>query len=146
MEIVVQVFVDLIFGREDDIVEVMVLVVDMFCGGIDDDMGVEVQWMLEEWCCKYVVDYEFCVDLIGEFGDIGNIDNFQCWVGWVFQEYDFGVWLDCFFLVGEIVVIDQCVVDVVFGGQCFDDIVVRFEEGVGSYDVIVGFQLVENGG
>ena len=146
-EIVVQMLVDPFLVGQDHAAKATALAVNMLGGGIDDDMGAQLQRLLQKRRCKDVIDDDLGADLVGDLGDALDIDHFQRRVGRAFQEETTLVFrLDGLFPVFQEASIDQREFDAVFRRQRFHHPAAGAEQGAGRHDMIAGFQLAQDRG
>ncbi|VTZ58996.1 hypothetical protein EMEDMD4_10172 [Sinorhizobium medicae] len=143
-EVIMQILVDPLLVGENHAAEAATLAIDMFRRGIDDDMGAELQRLLEERRCEDVVDHHLGADLIGEPGDTGNVDHFQRRVRRAFQEEDLCVRTHCVFPVLEIAAVHQRALDPVFRRQRLHNPAARAEECAGGDDMVSSLHLAKD--
>ena len=70
-------FLDELFGREDDAAKTAALAVDMFGRGIDHAIGAERERRLKKRRCEHVVDYERRACFMRDIGNRRDVDDLE---------------------------------------------------------------------
>jgi len=117
------------FSSQDGAAEDAALAVDPFCGGVDDEIGAEVDRRLADGGSEAVVYIEQQVVFFGDGSGGGEVNDVETGVGGSLEEDHFGVGTDSGFPGGG-VGIDVGVFDAVFREVFGDDRMGAAEDGV----------------
>ena len=72
------------------------MTIDVFCGGMDNDVCAVLQRLYEEWRSERVIDKEGNVKFFGELRELFKNKNAQGRIPDGFAEKNFGVRAECF--------------------------------------------------
>ena len=70
-----EIVLDEFLAGEDRAAQRAALPVDVFCRGIDDDIGAELERLLQQRCREYIVDDEDAAGAMRQPRDLGDIDD-----------------------------------------------------------------------
>ena len=112
------------------------LPVDVLGGRIDDDIGALFDGFGKDRRGKHVVHDDQSPDLMGNFSDGPDIDQFQRWVGHRLEEHRLGARRHRVAPLFKVGAIDESDFDAVAGQNFLQHIKARPEEGAGGDDMI----------
>ena len=143
----VEVVGDELLVGEDDAAEAAALAVDVLGRRIDDDVGAELQRLLQERRGEDVVDDQPRAGLVGDLGDRGDVDDFERRIGRAFEEA--APWSSSLTAcppLAEVGAVDQRRGDAVARQQLLDDVAARAEQRLRRDDVVAGLEVAEEDG
>ena len=132
---------DELFARQDDAAKHAALAVDVFGGRIDDAIGPELHWALQEWRGEHVVDHKGRARPMHDLGDAGDIDELERRIGRRFEERRLGVRSQGRAPGVKIGAIDKGRGDTETRQQLLDHIETRSEQSPRGDDVVASLEL-----
>ena len=117
----------------------------MLGGGVDDDVGAELERALQQGGGEDVVDDDEGAGLVGEVGDGAQVDDVEHRVGGGFEQDHGGGTAQGFAPGVEVVAVDELVGDAVAAEELAHDPEAGTEQGAGGHDMVAGAQVGEHG-
>ena len=108
---------------------------------IDDAIRPELQRLLQQRSGEHVVDDQCRAALMGDFRDLGDVDEFQRRVGRALHKGRLGVRPHRLAPGVEVGAVDERRLDAEARQQFFDDVKTRAEQSARRDDMVAGFQL-----
>ena len=131
---------------ENDAAEAATLPVDMLRRRIDDNVGAELEGLLQERRREDIVDDEPRARLMREIGDGFEVVDLEAGIGRRLEEKGLGLLADGLLPLREVGAVDERRLDAEARQQILDDVETGAEKRPRRDDVIAGLDLRKHGG